>query len=740
MKMIRVTGLAFLCALALRASTPPISGLPEKADRGAAPSGAILVDLDVPYVTNGHPRQKLDVFVQASEVKNQPLIIYIHGGAFKTGSKNDGVPSDYLSRGYAVASIDYRLSGDAVWPAQIEDCKAAVRWLRANAGRYGIDPGRFAAWGASAGGHLAAMLGTTGGEKEFEVGENLDVSSRVQAVVDYFGPTDFLQMDAHRLPNGQFHDPADSPESALIGGPLQQNKDKAVRANPITYATGDDPPFLICHGDADPLVPHHQSVLLDAALRRAGVPVTFYTVTGGGHGRFGDPKVPELTKAFLDDRLNPVKPGFADHCVMETSLGTMTFELFDGDAPMTSAQFKRLVRAGFYDGKDFYRVVRGHVIQAGGGDAPKLPPEFNARPHVFGTLGLGRTGDEGSGDSEIYVCVAARPHLDGKYTVFGRLVDGAEALEKIATVPVEEKWEGPDGAMAMHKPLEPVVIRRARIESRQPGLLGAKTFPLIRGLTVRYFYKDPAAAARFYGRTLGLPQAGPGLFRLSEAAYLRIGRLGEAGADSGAPKTATLSFVTDEVDGWHAYLKSEGVVIKHGLADAKRHPTRGFVAVDPEGYLLEFETFLDRPQNSRLGDTLARVAPFGPDTSAGSKRPAGLRVRGNILWLYYADLEAARLFAVDKLSAGLLVDQGFAKVMAASPSGFIGLVDGAEGLHRHTERKAVRIAFEVEDPSAWASILKRRGLVVLRDPKTGSPQVYDPGGYIFSFYENGGKK
>lgn len=430
----------------------------------------------------------------------------------------------------------------------------------------------------------------------------------------------------------------------------------------------------------------------------------------------------------------------ADHCVMETTLGTMTFELFDGDAPMTSAQFKRLVRAGFYDGKDFYRVVRGHVIQAGGGDAPKLPPEFNARPHVFGTLGLGRTGDEGSGDSEIYVCVAARPHLDGKYTVFGRLVGGAEALEKIATVPVEEKWEGPDGAMAMHKPLEPVVIRRARIETRQPGILGAKTFPLIRGLTVRYFYKDPAAAARFYGRTLGLPQAGPGLFRLSETSTLRVGRLGEAGADSGAPKTATLSFVTDEVDGWYAYLKSEGVVIKHGLADAKRHPTRGFVAVDPEGYLLEFETFLDRPQNSRLRDTLARVAPLGPDPSAGSKRPAGLRVRGNILWLYYADLEAARLFHVDKLSAGLLVDQGFAKVMAASPSGFIGLVDGAEGLHRHTERKAVRIAFQVEDPSAWASILKRRGLVVLRDPKTGSPQVYDPGGYIFSFYENGGKK
>lgn len=731
MKIISSPGLAVLCALTFGASALPSPGRPEKPGRGAALSGGMIVGFDVAYVPNGHPRQKLDIVVPLSDQKKLPLIIYIHGGAFRTGSRKDGVPRGYTSLGYAVASIDYRLSGDAVWPAQIEDCKAAVRWLRAHAAEYGIDPGRFAAWGVSAGGHLAAMLGTTGGVKEFEVGGNLAASSRVQAVVDYFGPTDFLQMDAHRLPNGQLHDPADSPESELIGGPLQLNKDKAARANPITYVTGDDPPFLICHGDADPLVPHHQSELLEAALRRAGVPATLYTVKGGGHGRFSDPEVTELTKDFLSDRLEHVPAGFADYGVLETSLGTMTFEFFEAEARKTAAQFKRLVRKGFYDGKDFYRVVRGHVIQAGGGDAPKLPPEFNARPHVFGTLGLGRTGDEWSGDSEFYVCVAARPYLDGKYTVFGRLVDGGGVLEKIAAVPVEERWEGPEGAMAMHKPLEPVVIRKASIERRRPGWADAKAFPLVRGLTVRYFYKDPAAAERFYGRTLGLPRAGPGLFRLSETANLRVGRLAEAGPDRGAPKTATLSFVTDEVDGWHAYLKSAGVAIRHELADAKRHPTRGFVAVDPEGHLLEFEAFLDRPQNSRLRDALAPVAPLGPDPAAGSARPAALRIRGNILWLYYRDLEAARRFEVDKLSAGLLVDQGFAKVMTASPSGFIGLVDGAEGLHPYTERKAVRIDLLVDDPSAWAAVLARRGLVVLRDSKTGAPQVYDPGGYLF---------
>ncbi len=153
-------------------------------------------------------------------------------------------------------------------------------------------------------------------------------------------------------------------------------------------------------------------------------------------------------------------------CAMATSLGTMVFDLFEADAPKTVAQFKRLVRKGFYDGQDFYRVVRGHVIQAGGGDAPALPPEFNTRPHIVGTLGLGRTGDEWSGDSEIYVCVAPRPHLDGRYTVFGQLAEGFDALEKIASVPVEERWEGPDNKMAMHKPLVPVVIRTVRIKTR----------------------------------------------------------------------------------------------------------------------------------------------------------------------------------------------------------------------------------------------------------------------------------
>jgi acetyl esterase/lipase len=178
-----------------------------------------------------------------------------------------------------------------------------VRWLRAHAAEYGLEPHRFAAWGESAGGHLAAMLGVTGHVQALEVGEYLDESSRVQAVADYFGPTDFLQMDAHRLPDGMVHDEPDSPESQLVGGPIQEHPDKVAQANPVTYVRPDAAPFLIVHGESDPLVPHHQSELLAAALQEAQVPVSFYTVVGAGHGGFADPQVPERTRAFLDQHL-----------------------------------------------------------------------------------------------------------------------------------------------------------------------------------------------------------------------------------------------------------------------------------------------------------------------------------------------------------------------------------------------------------------------------------------------------
>ena len=266
----------------------------------------ITVLRDLPYVRDGHQRQKLDLYLPAMGEK-RPLIVWIHGGAFRMGSKegnqHDIVPLPYVERGFAVASINYRLSQHAIFPAQIEDCKAAVRWLRAHAQDYGLDANRVAAWGPSAGGHLSSMLGTTGATTEFDVGAHLDQRSAVQCVVDWFGPTDFLQMDAQRRPDGMVHDAADSPESELIGGPIQEHPDKVARANPITYIGPETPPFLVIHGDHDPLVPYGQSLLLVDALRNAGVDVTFYAVEGGGHGQFNDPRVAVITADFLDKHL-----------------------------------------------------------------------------------------------------------------------------------------------------------------------------------------------------------------------------------------------------------------------------------------------------------------------------------------------------------------------------------------------------------------------------------------------------
>jgi acetyl esterase/lipase len=280
----------------------PLTLLPQGfAENAPVPPGA-RVHRDLAYVTDGHARQKLDLYLPAGEGP-VPLVVYIHGGAFRAGDKADAPPLDYLDQGYALAAINYRLSQHALFPAQIEDCKAAIRWLRANSRRHGLDPERFAVGGTSAGGHLAAMVGTTGHVRELDVGEHLDVSSRVQAVIDFFGPTDFLQMDAHRPPHGLIHDAPDSPESQLVGGPIQENPGRVARANPITYVTPEAPPFLIVHGEKDPLVPHHQSEILAEALREAGVPVVLYTVKGGSHGGFADPKVPELTRAFLAEHL-----------------------------------------------------------------------------------------------------------------------------------------------------------------------------------------------------------------------------------------------------------------------------------------------------------------------------------------------------------------------------------------------------------------------------------------------------
>jgi acetyl esterase/lipase len=255
------------------------------------------------YIKDGHERHQLDLYLPEKAEGPLPVLVWVHGGGWRAGSKENCPAIPFAARGYAVASINYRLSQHALFPAQIEDCKAAIRWLRAHAKRYNLDSKHFGAWGSSAGGHLVALLGTSGGVKELEgKGGNLDQSSRVQAVVDWFGPTDFTRM-------GGAHNRPKSPESLLLGGPVQENKAKAAKANPITYVGKDSAPFLIMHGDRDTVVPLNQSELLAEALKKAGVEVTLRVIKGASHGGpgFFSPENRRLIEEFLDRHLKSSK-------------------------------------------------------------------------------------------------------------------------------------------------------------------------------------------------------------------------------------------------------------------------------------------------------------------------------------------------------------------------------------------------------------------------------------------------
>jgi len=269
----------------------------QPADRFALPP-AVKVQKDLEYGRANNRALLLDLYLPENHDKPLPLIIWIHGGAWMAGSKDDPSPALQFTReGYALAHVGYRLSQEAKFPAQIQDCKAAVRWLRANTAKYNLDPNRFVAWGGSAGGHLVALLGTTRGVAELEGDDNdLKESSRVQAVVDWCGPTDFLHIgDAE---SDIAHNGPDSPGSRLIGGPLLDNKDRASKASPVAYVSKDAPPFLIMHGDRDRTVPFSQSELLYAALKKAGVDATLVPVKGAGHG-FGGPEAIGPVRDFL---------------------------------------------------------------------------------------------------------------------------------------------------------------------------------------------------------------------------------------------------------------------------------------------------------------------------------------------------------------------------------------------------------------------------------------------------------
>jgi acetyl esterase/lipase len=239
---------------------------------------------DIVYsVVDGH-ELKLDIAVPKYLKAPAPTIVDIPGGSWRVVEKSAEDALFYARYGFIGVSITHRTSDIAVFPAAVHDCKTAIRWLRAHAKEYNIDPDKIGVTGFSSGGYLAVLLGTSGGDSFLEGrGEYQEYSSRVQAVVDHFGPTDFLKMNDSDLPDRMDHFAENSPESLFLGGPLHEKAELARLANPITYIDSDDPPFLIGHGEKDGLVIIQQSELLYEALKNAGVPTDFIRVKNADH-------------------------------------------------------------------------------------------------------------------------------------------------------------------------------------------------------------------------------------------------------------------------------------------------------------------------------------------------------------------------------------------------------------------------------------------------------------------------
>lgn len=238
------------------------------------------MERDVTYGTAGGVDLKMDVYYPKSATGPLPVVMYVHGGGWTQGDKEDGAGAAAITSlqeaGFLVVSINYRLAPEFRFPAQIEDVKCAVRFLRANAARYSLDPERIGALGGSAGGHLVSLLGVTDDDDGLEgTGAYPEESSRVQAVVDMFGPSDLTR----RFEGGAIGQAL----GTRVFGTSDSGSEILKTASPVTYITADDPPFLILQGDSDRLVPPDQSQGLHDLLVAAGVPATLVMVENAGH-------------------------------------------------------------------------------------------------------------------------------------------------------------------------------------------------------------------------------------------------------------------------------------------------------------------------------------------------------------------------------------------------------------------------------------------------------------------------
>ena len=293
-----VASLSLILALgSWRASAQPAPAVPA----GPAPTHADLEYAPAdPPGSNGH---KLDLYVPAAASGPIPVVIWTGGSAWlaDTGKASArGIAARLLPAGYAVAGVSIRSSAQVVFPGQLHDIKAAIRWLRANAATYGLDGSRIAIMGDSSGGWTTAMAALTGDAPEMEGSVGVTgVRSDVQAAIAFYPPTDFLAMDAWAVracTPPRCHDDATSPESRLVGCAIQTCADKTQAANPVRYVTAADPPLLILHGGSDPLVPHNQGEKLYMALNKACHEATFISLPKAGHGPWN---------AFLTDDADP---------------------------------------------------------------------------------------------------------------------------------------------------------------------------------------------------------------------------------------------------------------------------------------------------------------------------------------------------------------------------------------------------------------------------------------------------
>ena len=268
----------------------------------------VNLTLDLNYASYDETNLLMHLLLPQNELTDKPIpiIIYVPGSAWFKQNLGGSIPliMKFVEQsGYAAAIVGYRPSTVAKSPAQLMDIKSSIRYLRANADAYNIDPDRVAIWGTSSGGHIASLVGLTEGIERFETEDNGEESSSVKAVINFFGPTDFLRMDD--FPSAIAHNEASSPESSVIGGPIQdpKNRSKVDEYNPLSYILEDKeyPPFLIMHGDSDHLVPFNQSLILYEALRDANHSAEFYKLLGAGHGnRFFTQQTMQIVLDFLN--------------------------------------------------------------------------------------------------------------------------------------------------------------------------------------------------------------------------------------------------------------------------------------------------------------------------------------------------------------------------------------------------------------------------------------------------------